>query len=710
MILLVSLLLLAPGAQATLASGEAFKSAQRHFLLGALMERRGDSAGALKAFEAALGEDPDSLYLRREAAGMALELGDSEKAGALAGRLKEKDAADPKTQLLLGNILWARGDEAGTRAAFEEAFRLDPHSAEAVLSLGEFLSERDPDQAREVYRRFIQSDPDEASEARYELAKMDYEAGRYEAAISQLKDAIEEEPDALPLRYALAQAYEAQASTAAALGEYQRILQMEPSNTALLNRIGELSAATGDLDQARARFAEARRLEPQNPAACHWLAADAEKLGDWSRAAELLGASAALAEDPALHLRLSYYETQAGRGREAMRVLEAAHARWPANDQIDYFLALGYDDMKKPQKAVALLRQVLELKPEMREARFELGAILEKLNRLDEAEKEFRALLASDPNDAAALNYLGFSLADRGMELSTAEALIRRALSLKPENPAYLDSLGWVLFQQGRSTEAVSSLEEAIAGDPVDGEIFSHLGDALASAGRTGEAWLSFKRAELLSEDPAVPGKKAARIQKGFDPSQLGELYLRHLDAVHGRWRKMSAVCRAEVQVVGRRFSHDGILSLGPSGELTLEILGPLFTPLWRARAGSDGFSMDAVPGADPDQVRGVVEGLLSSLRAYLVGDLFAARPAIYHKGWFKRSIIIGDRRLDLDADGQRLAAVVLPEGKGKILFSDLAKAAGGRLVPRRISWKGRFGSVTLNLEQVQVDFMDEKR
>ena len=72
MILLVSLLLLAPGAQATLASGEAFKSAQRHFLLGALMERRGDSASALKAFEAALGEDPDSLYLRREAAGMAL--------------------------------------------------------------------------------------------------------------------------------------------------------------------------------------------------------------------------------------------------------------------------------------------------------------------------------------------------------------------------------------------------------------------------------------------------------------------------------------------------------------------------------------------------------------------------------------------------------------------------------------------------------------
>ena len=711
MSILVWLLFLVPAARAVPASREAFKAAQRHYLLGALLERRGAGAGALKAFEAALSEDPDSAYLRREAAGMALELGDADKAFALAGRLKDSDAKNPQTQLLMGKILWARGDEAGARSSFEEALRLDPHFAQTVLSLGELLAERQPEKARELFGRFIQSDPDEAAEARYELAKMDYEAGCYDCAIAQLKAAIETEPDSSPLRYALAQAYEAKGSTAAALAEYQGILQMEPSDAALLNHIGELCAATGDMDQARSRFQEVLRLEPKNPLAGQWLAADAEKQGDWTRVARFLEASAALAEDPSLNLRLSYYYTQAGRAREAMRVLEAAHVRWPSNDQIAYFLALGYDDMKQGEKAVALLRQVLELKPEMREVRFELGSILEKLNRMAEAEKEFRRLLSSNPDDHSVLNYLGYSLADRGVELSSAEALIRRAVFLKPDNPAYLDSLGWVLYKQGRSTEAVTALEAAVGRDPEDGAIFDHLGDAQVLAGRPTDAWRSWKRAELFSEDPSAAAKKAARIEKGFDASRRGELYLEHLVSTYGRVRKMSAVCKVEGRALGRRFSYDGILSFQPSGELTLEILGPFFTTLWRARVWPDGFSMDVVQaGVDPQLVREAAEGLLSSLRGYLTGELFDGRPARHERGWFRRSIVAGDRRLELDRPGRCLSAVDLPQGKGRVFFADFEKAAGGRLVPRRISWEGRLGSLSLKLGHGKIDFLDGGR
>ena len=704
-----SLLLAAPGF--AVPPGEtAFKSAQRHYLRGALLKHRGDYAGALQAFAAALAEDPDSAYICREAADLTLELGDMDKALQFARRLVEMDPKSAKSHVVMGRVLWARDDTTGSQAAFEEALKLEPRSAEAILSLGTLLAERAPDRARELLKQFIADSPEDAADARYQLAKLEFEAGRTVSAIGHLKAGIAIEPESLPLHYALAQAFETQASTDAALAEFREILKLEPANVAVLDHIGELHFAKGEPEEARARFEEARRLQPADPFSSQWLAADAERQGDWSRAADYLKTSSALAEDPALDLRLSYYQTQAGRLAEAVRVLEGTHERWPANDQIAYFLALGYDDIKQGDKSVKLLRRVLEVKPDFRDARYQLASILEKLDRMEEAEKEFRRLLADKPDDASALNYLGYSLADRGLKLPEAEALIREAVRLQPTNPAYLDSLGWVHFKQGRSTEAVAELELAAARGPEDETLWDHLGDAYAAVGGTVAAWRAWKRAAALAEGPLAAAQKAARAQRRFDPEALGALYLEHLAATHGRVRKLSALCRVEGEVLGRRFSYDGMLTFRGPRELALDILGPLFLPLFRVRLGAEGFFMDDIrtQGADPGLIRQAVAGMFTALRECLSGDLFALRPARYKKGWWRKSWLeAGGRRLYLDPKGARLSALEPPEGKGRVSLDVFAKLQG-RLLPRKAAIAGLGYTLDITLDQMQVEFLPD--
>jgi len=685
-------------------------AARKQYLQGSLLEHRGDYAGALKAFEAALASDPRSAYIGREAAELALEMGDTDKALALAQRLLDISSGTAQSHFIMGRVLWARDAPAAAQAAFEDALKLDPHSSEAILALGSLLAQKSPDQARALLERSIAENPDDASEAHYQLAKLDFDAGRLSPAISHLKAGLALEPESLPLHYALAQAYETSASTDAALAEYQQILDLDPANAALIDHIGELLLAQGDSEGARARFAAAHRLQPSDPFSCQWLAVDAEKDGDWARALDALKTSAALAEDPTLNLRLSYYATQANRLPEAVAFLEAAHGRWPGNDQIAYFLALGYDDAKESGKAVKLLRQVLELKPGWHEARFQLATILEKLNRMEEAEKEFRRLLADKPDDASALNYLGYSLADRGLKLAEAERLIREAVRLAPSNAAYLDSLGWVLHKQGRSSEAVSELGSAAARDPEDATVWDHLGDAWSAVGAPDSAWLSWRRSEALAEGPTAAGRKAASLQRRFSPEDLGELYLEHLVAVHGRAAKLSAVCRVEGEVLGRRFAYDGMLTFRGPKELSLDLLGPLFTPLFRVRLGPEGFSMDAirVEGVDPDLIRQAVDQVFASLREVLSGELFNLRPARYEKRWLRRGWLqAGGRRLDLDAPGVRLAAVAPPSGPGRVAFGDFIKVAG-HLVPRTISLAGLGYALTIRLDQPKVEFLPE--
>ncbi len=145
------------------------------------------------------------------------------------------------------------------------------------------------------------------------------------------------------------------------------------------------------------------------------------------------------------------------------------------------------------------------------------GITFHKLDNWDAAEADFRKALELRPGQAQILNYLGYSLVERGEKLEEALEMIRAAVIAEPQNGAIVDSLGWVYFRLGRHQEAVVQLERAAALEPVDSEINDHLGDAYWAVGRELEARFQWHRAMSLTEDTEKAHRIRQKIEVGLD-------------------------------------------------------------------------------------------------------------------------------------------------------------------------------------------------
>ena len=125
---------------------------------------------------------------------------------------------------------------------------------------------------------------------------------------------------------------------------------------------------------------------------------------------------------------------------------------------------------------------------------YEYAGLLERAGRLPDAERALRGVLAKDPQDANALNSLGYMLADHGQRLDEAIDLVQRALKIEPANPSFLDSLGWAYFRQGRFDLADEPLSQAADRLPASSTVNEHLGDLRLKQERYADAAAAFER------------------------------------------------------------------------------------------------------------------------------------------------------------------------------------------------------------------------
>ena len=138
------------------------------------------------------------------------------------------------------------------------------------------------------------------------------------------------------------------------------------------------------------------------------------------------------------------------------------------------------------------------------------GITHERLQEWDKAESDFRNALTINPDQANVLNYLGYSLIDRGEKLDEAMTMIEKAVRLQPESGYIVDSLAWGLFKLGKYETAIPHMEKAAELMPVDPIVMDHLGDLYWAVGRQLEAKFQWRRA--LSFDPEL--KDATRIRE----------------------------------------------------------------------------------------------------------------------------------------------------------------------------------------------------
>lgn len=137
------------------------------------------------------------------------------------------------------------------------------------------------------------------------------------------------------------------------------------------------------------------------------------------------------------------------------------------------------------------------------------GICHERVGSFDLAEADMRMALKLQPDEPQVLNYLGYSLVDRGEKLDEALAMIERAVAGRPDSGYIIDSLAWAYYRLGRYSEALPPMEQASLLEPVDPVVTDHLGDVYWAVGRTREAEFQWHRA--LSFEPVE--KDAARIR-----------------------------------------------------------------------------------------------------------------------------------------------------------------------------------------------------
>lgn len=145
------------------------------------------------------------------------------------------------------------------------------------------------------------------------------------------------------------------------------------------------------------------------------------------------------------------------------------------------------------------------------------GVSLERSNRWNEAERDFRQALKMNPERADVLNYLGYSFVDKGINLDEAVSMLEKARALRPLDGMIADSVGWAYYKLGRFQEAARTLEEAVQLAPGASDINDHLGDAYWRIGRRIDARFQWQHALALEPEQKQKEVIERKLQYGLD-------------------------------------------------------------------------------------------------------------------------------------------------------------------------------------------------
>ncbi|HLZ99862.1 MAG TPA: tetratricopeptide repeat protein, partial [Steroidobacteraceae bacterium] len=450
--------------------------------------------------------DPAAVDAHRVAGKAALELHKIEQSAAHYQVVLKSSPRGPDGEFAeLEAEFSEEGNLFGARQLADLLARLYPASP-AALRMQAFAALRadDPAAAVRIFEAALAasggppaaSPPDQSSPASEDAQRRELTQGLWRARIlagdsaeplAQARDLLDR-VDTAENRMDYALLLLAAQQTSAARAQLS-ILTPDPGSGPLaLRLLGLLDYQDGKLDEAGARFAELVATGKYLDDALFYLGMIAERHQDFERA-----------------LRL-YAEVQTGDNAvpallRAAAILKAHGAAPAADELLDRLVAEA--PQRAPEilaararmdaesgdltQATAVLTRAEAEYPDSVELRYAKASLSEEHGQVADALRELKTVAALRPNDPAALNAYGYTLADNRRQLPVARRLIERAHAAAPKNASILDSMGWVLFRQGHGEEALPYLNAAYADDH-DGDVAAHLGEVLWHLGRRSDA------------------------------------------------------------------------------------------------------------------------------------------------------------------------------------------------------------------------------
>lgn len=320
--------------------------------------------------------------------------------------------------------------------------------------------------------------------------------------VAQLKAYLQRKPDSKEVRLQLARVLIATRQYQLARQEFDRLLADNPDTPGIIYPVAMLALQEKDYDTARSLFARLLELPfPDQGAARFFLGQTEEESGNIDQSLAYYKLVQPGAHYFAARQRASALLAKAGRLDEARALLKETTARTEGEKTGLILLEAGLlREAGLHAETHNLLASALKKQPDDKELLYDIAMAAERVGKLDEMERHLKKLIKLSPENAHAYNALGYSLADRNLRLPEAFTLISKASELAPQDPYIMDSLGWVQYRQGKTRQALKTLETAysIKDDP---EIAAHIGEVLFRLGRQEEALELLRKAAAAAPD-----------------------------------------------------------------------------------------------------------------------------------------------------------------------------------------------------------------
>ncbi len=354
-----------------------------------------------------------------------------------------------------GRIELERGNNKAAEKYFKMSLKKNPRLYQSIVSLGLIYEQKEEfKKAKKTYQKYVDK----------------YKTSNY-AVLSKLVQVM------------------------LALGETKKVIpyieslsELDQSDLNVKVKLGILYTDTEKYDEAKGVFEEILYVQPNSDKILYYLGSLEQQLG---RSEEAIGYFMRINEESNLYADGVIQVAQLLSGlavedylnsdkKNVERFLKFVRSDVAKDDEAKIELAIVeagyYEAIERVGDAIAVVKKISHLGDFNEDHSYYLVSLLDRVNRSDEAMKIMRAVVAKNPNNADALNYVGYTLLEQGINLDEAYALIMKAVKLKPDDAYVRDSLGWYYYKTGDLRRALKEIKRAWELTGTDAVITKHLG------------------------------------------------------------------------------------------------------------------------------------------------------------------------------------------------------------------------------------------
>ena len=406
-------------------------------------------------------------------------------------------------------------------------------NANTVLAVSLLIAQKNPDRAYAQYLHGMLSAQNGRAEAAVEYldrslalaeiegvyatrAKLLLSLGRSDEAVVSLDKAVENNPDDQALRLTYARLLVDIKDYEKARAQFEKLHQASPDDVELLYTLGLLSLESQRLDDAEKYMMMLVELKQREGEAQYYLGRIFENRKQYDVAIDWYGQVHVGDYKFDAQLRIADMLGLSGRTEEAVEHLDAILKGSQSDGSlVRIYIAKGelLRAARRYEEAMAVFNTALEIVPGNSDLLYSRALVAERLGRIDMLEADIKFILKTEPNNAHALNALGFTLADQTDRYEEAYAYIKRAIEINPDDAAIIDSWGWIHYRMGDYDKAIALLRTALSRFD-DAEIASHLGEVLWVSGNQDEARSIWQKA--LKKSPDAPALQS--VMQRFNP------------------------------------------------------------------------------------------------------------------------------------------------------------------------------------------------